>query len=245
MIRPGYYDAEAPRYDDSRGGAARANAAAAAVLGLLPDAARLVLDVAGGTGIIGVRLGAPGRTVVSIDRSAGMSAVAATRLPGHVVRGDATRLPVADRSVDAVTMVWLLHLLDEQRSAAVIAEAARVVSPLGTLLTTVDKAAAHVTTPDDVGRLLGPAWRSAARTPTDHPARIADLAGRCGFAVTGRVTFTGVGQGRSPGQWARRLADPAIGVDVGADVLRRLGELPDQDRKRADPEFDVVAFTRF
>lgn len=244
-MSPGYYDTEATRYDETRGGDARAAAAAAAVLGLLPESARRVLDVAGGTGIVGARLGAPGRTVVSVDRSVGMSAIAAGRLPGHVVVGDATRLPVADRSVDAVTLVWLLHLLDERRCAAVVAEAARVLRPLGTLLTTVDKAAAHVTTPDDVGRLLGPAWRLAARVPTDHPTRITELAGRYGFAVTGRVTFTGVGQGRSPKQWSQRLADPdAIHVDVGADVLRRLAELPDQDRKRADPEYDLVALTR-
>jgi SAM-dependent methyltransferase len=245
VIRPGYYDTEARRYDRTRGGEARADAAAAGVLGLLPESARLVVDVAGGTGIVGARLGAPGRTVVSVDRSAGMSAIAATRLPGCVLLGDATRLPLAAGSVDAVTLVWLLHLLDERRSAAVVAEAARVIGPGGTLLATVDKAAAHVTTPDDVGELLGPAWRADAGRPSDDPARIADLAGRHGFVVTGRVTFTGVGQGRNPRQWARRLADPnEVGVDVGAAVLERLATLPDQERTRADPEYDLVAVTR-
>jgi ubiquinone/menaquinone biosynthesis C-methylase UbiE len=132
VSRAGYYDTEASRYDETRGGEARAAAAAAAVLGLLPESALRVVDVAGGTGIVGMRLGAPGRTVLSVDRSAGMSALAAARLPGHVVLGDATRLPVADGSVDAVTMVWLLHLLDERRSAAAVAEAARVIGPGGT-----------------------------------------------------------------------------------------------------------------
>jgi hypothetical protein len=33
-------------------------------------------------------------------------------------------------------------------------------------------------------------------------------------------------------------------VDVGAAVLERLTGLPDQDRRRADPEFDLVALTR-
>ncbi|HEX5119276.1 MAG TPA: methyltransferase domain-containing protein [Pseudonocardiaceae bacterium] len=245
MSRPGYYDAEATRYDETRGGTARADAAAGAVLALLPESARVVLDVAGGTGIVGARLGAPGRVVVSVDRSSGMSAIAATRLPGHVVLGDATRLPFADGSVDAVTLVWLLHLLDGPRSAAVVAEAARVLGPAGTLLATVDKAAAHLATPDDVGEVLGPAWRAAAAPPSDDPARIAELAGRYGLAVTGRVTFTGVGQGRTPKQWVRRLADPAaVGADVGTAALARLTGLPDQDRPRADPEFDLVALTR-
>jgi SAM-dependent methyltransferase len=244
VTRPGYYDTEAPRYDRTRGGDARAAAAAAAVLRLLPESARRVVDVAGGTGIVGARLGAPGRTVVSVDRSAGMSAIAATRLPGHVLLGDATGLPLADGCADAVTLLWLLHLLDERRSAAAVAEAARVLRPAGTLLTTVDKDAAHVTTPDDVGELLGPAWRSAAARPSDDPARIAGLAGRHGFVVTGRVTFTGVGQGRSPRQWARRLVAGDAGVRVGAAVVERIAGLPDQDRARTDPEFAVVALTR-
>src|SRR5205807_978626 len=47
-----YYDSESPRYDRTRGGEARAAAAAAAILELLPSAARTVLDVAGGTGIV-------------------------------------------------------------------------------------------------------------------------------------------------------------------------------------------------
>lgn len=47
-----YYDSEAHRYDSSRGGPARADAAAAAITRLLPPSARTVLDVAGGTGIV-------------------------------------------------------------------------------------------------------------------------------------------------------------------------------------------------
>lgn len=171
-----YYDDEAVRYDATRGGAARAAAAAAAVESLLPDGARLVLDVAGGTGIVGSRLH---RTVVSVDRSAGMSAFAATRLPGRVVLGDGTALPFADGSVDAVTAIWLLHLLDERNSARVVAEVARVLRPGGTFVTTVNKSAAHH--PDAL----------APRRPTDDVARLTGM----GLAPVGRTTFTGIGQG--------------------------------------------------
>jgi hypothetical protein len=63
--------------------------------------------------------------------------------------------------------------------------------------------------------------------------------------VTSRITFTGVGQGSSPAHWVRRLAVPnGSGFTVGPDVLRRLAALPDQDRCRSDPEYDLVALTR-
>jgi SAM-dependent methyltransferase len=223
-----YYDTEAARYDATRGGPARAAAAAAAIESLLPDTARVVLDVAGGTGIVGARLG---RTVYSMDRSAGMSAHAARRLPGRVVRGDARALPFADRSVDAVTMIWLLHLLDARTAALVAAEATRVLRPGGTLVTTVRKEAAHHT--DDLAGPMAP----LRGNPTDDPDRLTAL----GLAVAGATTFTGVGQGRSPAEWRRHLT--TNDRRASDDVLRRIAALPDQDRRRADPVFTLMAFT--
>jgi SAM-dependent methyltransferase len=48
-----------------------------------------------------------------------------------VLRADAARLPVTSRSVDAVTMLWMLYHLDEPRAA--LAEAKRVLRPGGLL----------------------------------------------------------------------------------------------------------------
>lgn len=220
-----YYDKEAVRYDATRGGEPRAEAAARAVESLLPAGARVVLDIAGGTGIVGSKVK---RVVFSVDRSAGMSAYAARRMPGRVVLGDAGRLPFADRCVDAVTAVWLLHLLDEATSSCVLAEAARVLKPGGLLVTTVDKSAAHRETPDDLGELLAP---TSDRQPSDGLARLTGL----GLVPVARTTFTGVGQGRSPRQWLERGAPE--------DVSAGLAALPDQDRPRADPEYPLVAFS--
>ncbi|HEY3608604.1 MAG TPA: methyltransferase domain-containing protein [Pseudonocardiaceae bacterium] len=240
-----YYDGEATRYDDTRGGEPRANAAADAILRLLPPSARLVLDVAGGTGIVGARLD---RRVISLDSSPGMAAIAATRLPGRVVLGDATRLPLATGSVDAVTAIWLLHLLDEQSSADVLTAAARVLRPGGTLITTTDKSDAYYTADDDVAEILGPAWRATRPAATDGLDRITELAASHGLAPIGRTTFTGLGQGRAPVTWCAQLSDPLsgwlnrCGPDRIAWLCQRLAALPDQHRPRADPEYRLVAF---
>src|SRR5579859_515064 len=86
------YDREAAHYDATRGGDARAGAAAGAIEALLiqaPVRGNLVrgnlvrgdlvriADLACGTGIVTVRLAGPGRRVIGLDRSAGIAGVAA------------------------------------------------------------------------------------------------------------------------------------------------------------------------
>ncbi|MFC0627404.1 Maf family nucleotide pyrophosphatase [Kribbella deserti] len=131
-----YDEAVADRYDDTRGGAERAQAAAAAVHQLLGKPGR-VLDLAIGTGIVAAELAAQGHLVHGVDLSAAMLQRASVRLPGHVAQADAGSLPIADLRCDAVTAVWLLHLVDD--SDALLAEAARVLKPGGLFVTTVDK----------------------------------------------------------------------------------------------------------
>ncbi len=133
------YDREAAWYDETRGGAARAGEAARAVLSLVPGGPQVILDLAGGTGIVAELLSSGGAEVVVADRSHGMLARARERVPGRVIQADATRLPVRDASVDVVTAIWFLHLVDYPDG--VLAEVARVLPPGGRLITTVDKAA--------------------------------------------------------------------------------------------------------
>jgi ubiquinone/menaquinone biosynthesis C-methylase UbiE len=170
-----YYDAEAPAYDESRGGQARGRAAATAVAELVSPGGRL-LDVAGGTGIVSVELARLGWSVLVVDGSPGMLALAGTRLPGRVAAGHADRLPVADASVEVVTMVWLLHLLDVPTADRVLAEAARVLRPGGHLVTTVDKALAH-------GKVR--------RRPSDHGERVEQVARRLGLGLVAGTSFRG------------------------------------------------------
>ncbi len=188
------YDREAPRYDETRGGEPRAEAAAAAVAGLLPVGR--CLDVGGGTGLVAAHLLRRGVDVVVVDRSSGMLRLASERLPGRCVRADAARLPVGDGAVESVLTMWLLHMLDDARPA--LAEAARVLPPGGVLVTTVDKAAAHGYRDDD---------------PTDREADVVAHGGTLGLVVAGRAAYVGHGQGRDGGP------DPVYPLLA----LRRLG----------------------
>lgn len=234
------YETEAEDYDRTRGGEPRADAAARAVLQLLPPTARTVADVACGTGIVTTRLIGNGRTVVGFDRTYAMISKAASRLPGGVVRADATGLPLKAASVDAVVVIWLLHLLPD--AAPVIAEAARVLRPGGVLITTVDKDQAPFAHAGDL--TTATARFRAGRPGADHAGRVVGLAGQHGLHPAGEAGFVGVGQGRTPARWlaaatANRLkwAPPE---DLAA-VRAALTALPDQDRTRPDPVYRVLA----
>ncbi|MEU2022266.1 methyltransferase domain-containing protein [Streptomyces sp. NPDC016469] len=242
------YNQEAAVYDDTRGGLPRAEAAAAAVLGLVPDTARSLLDIGCGTGLVTGRIaaGRPGLRVTGSDAAHGMAAVARQRV-GAVVLADARRLPLPDAAVDAVSAVWLLHLLREPGAVpAVVAEAARVLRPGGVFVTTVDKDAAH-----DVGSDIDEAFAPyLAPTPADGTDLVVAHAGEGGLEVVGDAFFTGHGQGRSPvsaargvrrGYYTSRLVLPG---DSAEQLVRDLAALPDQDRRRGDPEYRLLAFRR-
>ncbi|MDF3298733.1 class I SAM-dependent methyltransferase [Streptomyces tropicalis] len=241
------YDEEAERYDASRGGEPRAQAAAGAVAGLLPAGTRTLLDVGCGTGIVTRRLAsAAGARVTGVDRATAMARQASARLPGSVVLGDSRRLPFPRGRFDAVTSVWLLHLTaspDDARS--VVAECARVLRPGGVYVTTVDKAAAH-NVGSDIDAVL------TARPPGpvhDSAALIERYAAAHRLVPAGRARFPGRGQGRSP---RRTIADLRRGWFVTLppgdplteEFAARLARLPDQDRPRPDPVFSLRAFRK-
>lgn len=170
------YEREAATYDETRGGVARAAAAADSVAPLLPPGR--CLDIGGGTGLVALGLLRSGVDVVVVDRSAGMLFLAAVRLPGRCIRADAARLPFAGTSVDGVLTMWLLHLLDDARP--VLGEVARVLRPGGVLVTTVDKAAAHGYRDDH---------------PTDREADVVAYARSFGLDPGARASYIGHSQG--------------------------------------------------
>jgi demethylmenaquinone methyltransferase/2-methoxy-6-polyprenyl-1,4-benzoquinol methylase len=98
-------------------------------LGLARRHVATVLDVGGGTGRAARELDVPRRIVV--DVSAGMLARARGR-GLECVRGDATRLPFAAESVDAIVVLDALHHFPD--APAAVADAARLLAPGGVLV---------------------------------------------------------------------------------------------------------------
>ncbi|WP_350278512.1 Maf family nucleotide pyrophosphatase [Kribbella sp. HUAS MG21] len=174
-----YDESVASTYDETRGGVARAQAAAQAVDSLLEDGGR-VLELAVGTGIVGAELVALGNLVHGVDLSPAMLRQARIRLPGHVAAADAARLPVADRRCDAVVAVWLLHLLDD--SEPVIAEVARVLRTGGVFVTTTEKS--------DAGRYADGRVPDETRSQ-DALSHLVATAARYGLVLDGATTFVG------------------------------------------------------
>jgi len=108
---------------------------------LAAEACARVLDVGCGTGRLAARLRASAgvQSVVGVDFSAGMLAQARTRLASPdgaatavLVRGDATRLPLADAAFDAAVSTEAFHWFPDQDAALV--EIRRVLRPGGRLL---------------------------------------------------------------------------------------------------------------
>lgn len=106
-----------------------------ALTGLL-DPEWVVGDLGCGTGALTATLAPWVRRVVAVDREPEMLEAAARRLDGagnvDFRRGDLESLPVEDGKLDVAFALLVFHLLPEPR--AVLAEAARVLRPGGTLV---------------------------------------------------------------------------------------------------------------
>jgi len=92
-----------------------------------------ILDVGCGIGSLEERF--PDHQLIGVDRSDAMIQAARDRVSAPLVLGDATALPLATASVDAVVFVSTLEFIPE--TDAVLAEATRVLAPDGTLVTLV------------------------------------------------------------------------------------------------------------
>jgi demethylmenaquinone methyltransferase / 2-methoxy-6-polyprenyl-1,4-benzoquinol methylase len=105
----------------------------AVVAAVAPQAGERVLDLAAGTGTSSEPFAHAGADVVACDFSIGMLRVGRRERPNLLfVAGDATRLPFADASFDAVTISFGVRNVVDVESA--LAEMARVTKPGGRLV---------------------------------------------------------------------------------------------------------------
>ncbi len=126
------YDGLADWYDEEIRGLDITGTALDALARLLGSGAGKCLDLGCGTGIAFPRLRQLGWTVVGIDISADQLRVARERngdLPVVLVHADASSMPFADESYDAVVSLWTHTDFDDPE--AVFAESRRVLRPGG------------------------------------------------------------------------------------------------------------------
>jgi len=197
------FDRLAGRYDLlntvlSGGSDARWRKLAARAGGVGPGG--LALDVACGSGKLSLALRELGASVVGLDFSAGMLAVASARAPGpRYVRGDALALPFPDASFDAVTMAFgLRNLADPERGLAEMRRVLRTggrgvvlefVRPRPTLAGRLYRAYLTHGLPRIGGLISGQprAYRYLSETIDSYrtPAELLALAGRAGWGEPG------------------------------------------------------------
>ncbi len=176
------FDARAPRYDESR---MHREVALLVADEAHPQPDDVLLDLAGGTGLV-ARAALPKlASAVVLDASLGMLRQAGAAGPRlHLVRADAHHVPLRSASVDIVTCVTALHLLADPVQA--LREAARVCRPGGRVLFTTWAAGGWST-----GRLLRDAAAREGITIADPslatgtPASAGDLARSSGLVVQG------------------------------------------------------------
>ena len=98
---------------------------------LVPDGATTVLDLGAGTGKFTRSLVELGLDVIAVEPDERMRATLASALPGvTALAGTAEHLPVADASVDGITVAQAWHWVDPDLA---VPEAARALRPGGTL----------------------------------------------------------------------------------------------------------------
>jgi ubiquinone/menaquinone biosynthesis C-methylase UbiE len=158
-------------------------------LGLVPSAARCVLDLGSGPGALATPLAQAGRRVVALDLSLQMvrAAVAGGQVAGCV--GDAMALPLATASFDAVTCTGVLEYVPD--IARALAEIRRVLRSGGMLIATASLPRALER---EVARSLGPVVLRLRGRKVDPPIyhrpytqpQLDALLAAAGLAVTER-----------------------------------------------------------
>jgi SAM-dependent methyltransferase len=228
------FDRIAGRYDESRGGRARARLVAAGVEPHLVEGP--VLEVGVGTGAVAEALRELGHEVVGVDLSREMLRRAFDRLGASVAQGDAHRLPARSRGVPNVLFVWVLHLVGDP--IAVLGEARRVLREGGRVIVVTN---AVGTAGNDLEPIIDGLRAALGRhaLTSDHVVAMAGAAGLTALASGSSAERTYLD---SPVDAALSIERRTYSYvwDLDADTWERVVEpavtalraLPDPDRGR-------------
>jgi SAM-dependent methyltransferase len=138
-------------------------------LGIGPG--RTVVDVGAGTGKFTSLLAATGASIIAVEPIESMRAALVEELPAvNALDGTAQSLPLADASVDAITVAQAFHWFDMPRALAEFARVLRVDGRLGVIWNDIDTSVDWVA---DFNAIMSPA-RSVTPLPAD--ARLRDPA---------------------------------------------------------------------
>ena len=182
-----------------------------AALGLKPG--EDVLDVGSGPGFLACEMSAevgPGGSVTGVDPSPSMLSIAGARpqpadsAPVRFCAGEATALPCAGGSFDAVTSTQVYEYVEDVPAA--LAEAGRVLRPGGRLLvldTDWDSIVWRSGDDDRMRRVLA-AWDRHLADPY-LPRRLTGLLQEAGFSVTRRSAVPLLNAGYDPDTYSAGL----------------------------------------
>lgn len=172
-----------------------------AAIPALLDPAMTVGDLGCGTGRVAEAIAPFVSKVVAVDGSTEMLRAAKKRLEPHrnveVRRGSLESLPVEDGTLDAATLVLVLHHVPEP--ARVLAEAARALAPGGRLLVVDMLPHEH----EEYRRTMGHLWLGF---PEDGAARLLEEAGFHDVSIRPLPAPSGA---KGPSLFAGRAVKPA------------------------------------
>lgn len=248
---PAPFDRVAHDYDRTRGGTDRVQRFAERLDRHLPPDG-IVLDIGAGTGTVTAELMMRRAHVIGIDIAARMHALAAERVPGRLIRGDAGRLPFRDNLFAAAYSVWVFQHLDDPN--AVMKEAARILVSGGRFIIVTTN---HYKRQDDISQLVDPVISRLRpdRNGRDDPDHLAALAERAGLRLKVLDWVIDEFMGTSPLEEAERIEGRSTSVlwdlteiEWSAAIVPLLAELralhDPHEKRRVRAENAVIVFTK-
>ena len=251
MSRSIPFDHIADVYDATRGGLSVGRIFADAAALHLPRVPARVVEVGIGTGLIAAPLSDRGHTVLGVDLSPKMIALAVERIGARVAIGDATRMPIASASCDAVVAARVLHVVGDP--AAVLADAARVIRPEGRIIVIL-AGVSRLDPRDDIDEATA-AMRAGPLRGPDADATLALAATVGSLEPIALELTTPMEFDESPRDYAEKIRartwvgfweiDNATWERTAQPAIEQLLQLPEPDRpRRRVRTHRVLAFAR-